>query len=82
MSKDFLYCRWENEANHRYYELYLDKDLFGWCLTKVWGRKGTNLGRVVHQPCQDYSDGKILALSIDKLRKRRGYCLVNNSSES
>jgi hypothetical protein len=42
------------------YEMHLQQDLFGdWVLTRVWGRRGTALGRIVHNPCVSYTTWKV-----------------------
>jgi transposase len=46
------------ERGTRYYEVHLHQDLWGdWVLTQVWGRRGTELGRMVHTPCASYEKG-------------------------
>ena len=67
--------RWENPENLRYYEAHLGMDLFGWCLTLIWGRKGTALGQVKHYPCLSFEDGYSKVAGIMKQRKRKGYSL-------
>ncbi len=49
MINEWIHLRWERGT--RYYEVYLHQDLWGdWVLTQVWGRRGTELGRMVHTP--------------------------------
>jgi hypothetical protein len=50
MIDEWISLRWERGT--RYYEVYLHQDLWGdWVLTQVWGRRGTELGRMVHTSC-------------------------------
>lgn len=38
---------WINPEKARYYQVFLDQDLFGdWTLLKVWGGIGSNRGRM------------------------------------
>ena len=80
-TKPFLKVRWENESNRRYYEAWVDEDLFGWVLTRIWGKKGTSLGQVVHQPCCDFQSGVNEINLIDKRRKQHGYNAVSVVSQ-
>ncbi len=72
----YLKFRWEKESNHRYYEVYLARDLFGWCITRVWGRKGTPAGQVRHNPCINYRDGELKISKIKNKRKQKKYQLM------
>ena len=72
----YLKIRWEKKENQRYYEALVEPDLLGWVVTRVWGRKGTSLGRVIHRPCHCFSDGKAQVLLIDQRRRQRGYSMV------
>jgi len=64
--------RWEKDT--RYYEAYLQQDLWGqWILTRVWGRCGTLLGQVRNLPCASYADGLDQLARLDKRRRQRGY---------
>ena len=68
----WIYLRWQKGT--RYYEVYLHQDLWGeWILTRVWGRRGTALGRVVHIPCTSYEDGCEQLEAVRARRKQRGY---------
>jgi hypothetical protein len=72
MNAEWLSLRWERGT--RYYEVYLHQDLWGdWVLTRVWGRQGTALGRVVHNPCASYKDGCERLAVVQARRKSRGY---------
>lgn len=68
-----MYIRWENPRKQRYYEAYLGQDLFGWCLTLVWGRKASALGRMRHLPCHDYAQGRERVEKLKQQRQARGY---------
>jgi hypothetical protein len=49
LTADWEYRRWEKAQ--RYYEAHIHQDLWGeWVLTRVWGRRGTLLGRTIHVP--------------------------------
>jgi len=72
----YLKIRWENNETQRYYEARVGRDLFGWVVTRVWGRKGTALGRVTHRPCNNFEDGKCQVTLINRQRQRRGYLMV------
>ena len=65
--------RWEKRENQRYYEALVDRDLFGWELTRLWGRMGTALGQVVRRPIDNFEAGINQIRLIDKQRQRRGY---------
>lgn len=66
--------RWENPNNQRYYVVHFSQDLFNdWILTKVWGTRGTNLGRVTHHLCRNFEGGVQLIDKIAQKRKKRGY---------
>lgn len=71
----FCRFRWENPENLRYYEAHVGRDLFGWCLTLIWGRKGTELGQIKHCPCLSFEDGHFKIMNIMKQRKRKKYLL-------
>jgi hypothetical protein len=67
--------RWEKGA--QYYEAHLYQDLFGyWVLTRVWGKRGTHRGRVIHAACSSYNSGKKQLAAVQEQQKRRGYMLV------
>ena len=58
----------------RYYEVLLHQDLWGdWIVTRVWGRRGSPLGRVRHQPCGSYAEGLERVRDVRERRARRGY---------
>jgi predicted DNA-binding WGR domain protein len=72
MIDEWISLRWERGT--RYYEVYLHQDLWGdWVLTQVWGRRGTELGRMVHTPCTSYQDGREQLAAVQARRERRGY---------
>ena len=75
----------EAEAHHRwhkgtrYYEVLLHQDLWGgWIVTRVWGRRGSPLGQVRHQPCESRAEGLNQAQQIQQRRAQRGYALVGD----
>jgi predicted DNA-binding WGR domain protein len=64
--------RWEKDT--RYYEARIHQDLWGnWVVTRIWGRIGARLGRVVHSPCTSYEDAQKELEAIEKRRKSRHY---------
>lgn len=64
--------RWERDS--RYYLAGLDRDLFGtWVVTRVWGRIGTALGRIHHEPVASLAEGERALARIARERDRRGY---------
>jgi predicted DNA-binding WGR domain protein len=68
------WIRLRREKGTRYYEVHLHQDLWGeWVLTRVWGRRGTQLGRMVHNPCASYDDGCELLTAVQARRERRDY---------
>jgi len=70
--------RWEKA--HRYYEAHLHQDLWGeWVLTKVWGRRGTLLGRAVHMPCASYREACERIAALHVRREQRGYSRTANA---
>ena len=71
--------RWENKENDRFYEALIDRDLFGWELIRIWGRKGTPRGRVTREPIESFSKGFESVRDIHKKRKSRGYNLLERN---
>jgi hypothetical protein len=39
----------------------------------VWGRRGTQLGQIVHIPCVSYEDGCEQLAAVQARREQRGY---------
>jgi hypothetical protein len=75
--------RFEHRQKQRYYRVILSQDLFGdWVVTRVWGGIGKATGRITHAPCASYEEAMILIQGISKTRKRRGYELLERSSET
>jgi len=71
----WIRARWERHT--RYYEAHLHPDLWGqWVLTRVWGRRGERLGRVVHTPCPSYAAGLERLAAVEHRRIQRGYVRV------
>lgn len=72
---EWIRRRWEKAT--RYYEVYLHPDLWGdWVLTRIWGRRGELLGRVVHTPCSSYQEGQQRLAAVQVRRQQRGYVRV------
>lgn len=64
--------RWEKDG--RFYMAFMGKDLLGeWTVTQVWGRRGTQRGKIRHFPCQDEDGCRLRLEAIDKKRRQRGY---------
>ena len=73
------YLRWEKDT--RYYEAHLHQDLWGgWVLTRVWGRRGTALGKISHSPCVSYGDGREQVTEVQTRRTQRGYRTVGEGA--
>ena len=68
---------WINPEKARYYQVFLDQDLFGdWTLIKVWGGIGSNRGRMHSTGVASYEAGVELVDDIARRRARRGYASV------
>jgi len=69
--------RWEHSGAGRYYEAHLARDLFGqWVLTRVWGRRDSTRGRVVHTPFTSYREACTRLTQVVARRRARGYAAV------
>ncbi|MGB5733817.1 MAG: WGR domain-containing protein [Thiohalocapsa sp.] len=65
---------WINPEKARYYQVFLDQDLFGdWTLIKVWGGIGSNRGRMHSTGVTSYEAGIELVDEIARRRSQRGY---------
>jgi predicted DNA-binding WGR domain protein len=70
-------CRRRWEKDSRYYEAYVCQDLWGdWVLTRIWGRRGTELGQVRRAPCGSYAEALEQLAAVGKQRESRGYAAV------
>jgi hypothetical protein len=68
------YHAWVNPEKARYYQVHLDRDLFGdWTLRKVWGGTDSSRGRMHSTAGASYDDGIKQAHAIAKRRAQRGY---------
>jgi hypothetical protein len=77
-----LSFRWEHPMKLRYYHVVLAQDLFGdWVVTKAWGGISKASGRIIHLPCQTYTEAKIVVEKIAKIREKRGYSLVKHTHQ-
>ena len=66
--------RWRFETDRRYYEIALEKDLFGeWILTRYWGGKGSSHFGQKSQWVESFDLGLEEAEKIKKIRIKRGY---------
>jgi predicted DNA-binding WGR domain protein len=72
------FARFERET--RYYELRLQRDLFGWIVLKAWGRKSTRLGQARTTPCSDFQEAVRVWDAGIRQRQRRGYAPLWQSS--
>jgi len=69
--------RWVRST--RSYEVLPHQDLWGgWIVTRVWGRRGSPLGRVRHQPCGSYAEGLNRVQQVQQRRTQRGYAPVGD----
>ncbi len=65
---------WVHPAKARYYQLHLDRDLFGdWTLRKVWGGIDSSRGRMHNTGIPSYDAGIEQIREIAKRRGQRGY---------
>jgi len=65
---------WVHPAKARYYQVYLDRDLFGdWTLRKVWGGIDSSRGRMHNTGIPSYDDGVEQIREIAKRRGAHGY---------
>jgi hypothetical protein len=65
--------RWERERDTRYYEVFVERDLFGdLVLTRVWGRKGSALGGMKRLPLASLGEARS-ALAV-VARRRAQHC--------
>jgi hypothetical protein len=72
MINELISLCWERGT--RYYEVHLHQDLWGdWVLTQVWGRRGTELGWMVHTPCASHEEGCERLAAVQVRREQRGY---------
>jgi len=68
---------WINPEKARYYEVFLDQNLFGdWTLIKVWGGIDSNRGRMRSTGVASYEAGIELVDEIARRRAQRGYASV------
>lgn len=68
---------WVHREKHRYYQVYLEQDLFGdWSLRTVWGGVGSRRGRVHNTGVGSYEEGLGQIREIEKRRAQRGYAVV------
>lgn len=67
--------RFERATEHgvRYYEIRVQPDLFGLVVIRVWGRRGSRMGRMVTTPCVDDKQAENIYNRCVRQRKRRKY---------
>ena len=65
---------WVHPAKARYYQVHLDRDLFGdWTLRKVWGGIDSSRGRMHSTGIPSYDEGLEWIREIAKRRGQHGY---------
>ena len=65
---------WINPEKARYYQVFLDQDLFGdWTLIKVWGGIGSNRDGFASSGVPSRNAGLEAIERISQRRSRRGY---------
>lgn len=75
--------RWENPLNGRYYEARIMRNLFGeWELQRVWGRKGSRLGRIQYEQHASFEACASALELIHARRLTRGYSPRDDGSFS
>ena len=68
---------WVNPQAGRYYQVYLERDLFGdWTVLRIWGGIGSNRGRTHHTGVGSYAEGLQQVEEAAKRRVRHGYVSV------
>ena len=71
-TETWLHSRRERDS--RYYELLVQQDLWGqWLLTRVWGRRGSALGQIRHDLCENQAAGLVKYAEAEVRRVKRGY---------
>ena len=74
---------WINAEKARYYQVFLDHDLFGdWTLITVWGGIGSNRGRMHSTGITSYEAGIELVGEIARRRSQRGYTCAPSMGRS
>jgi len=67
------------ERDTRYYQLYLEQDLWGACiLTRVNGRRNSRLGRALMTWPGSFAEGLSALAETAKRRRLRGYSIAAN----
>jgi predicted DNA-binding WGR domain protein len=67
------------QRGERYYRLHIEQDLWGdWCLTRVNGRRGSALGRVVTSWSGAYTEVNNELQKAAERRRRRRYTVVSS----
>lgn len=70
--------RWECQSLRRYYVAWLERDLFGdLVIRRVWGGIGSRRGGKLDGLVTDELSAARKMRSIERLRERHGYRLVN-----
>ncbi len=83
MEETSLHHAWVHPVKTRYYQVHLDRDLFGdWTLRKVWGGIDSARGRMHNTGVPSYDDGIEQIREIAKRRNQHGYRSVSRPSGS
>ena len=78
MEEPSQHYAWVHPAKARYYQVHMDRDLFGhWTLRKVWGGMGSRRGRMHNTGIPSYDDGVEQIREIAKRRGQHGYECVS-----
>jgi hypothetical protein len=74
---------WISAEKARYYQVFLDQDLFGdWTLIKVWGGIGSNRGRMHSTGVASYEAGVELVDEIARRRAQRGHASATSGAHN
>ena len=74
MEEPSQHYAWVHPAKARYYQVHLDRDLFGdWTLRKVWGGIGSSRGRMHNTAVPSYDEGVEQIRAIARRRSQHGY---------
>lgn len=74
-------CYWENIEKHRYYCLYVEKDLFGdLCLIRKWGGLHSKRGGALKEIFTNQKSLNDKIVEVGRARLRRGYRCSNNNN--
>jgi hypothetical protein len=82
MTEPSQHHAWIHPAKARYYQVHLDRDLFGdWTVSKVWGGIGSNRSRMSCNGVPSYAAGIALVNENARCRAPRGHRPVGSLLE-